>query len=250
MAGRAGNFAVRMTVPALVVLAALAFGAPASGAQKMREGKQVVESVCAACHEIGKDGAPKIGDRVAWTPRLSKGLDTLVDAAVNGHGGMPARGGVPQLEREELRAAILYMFNFGLPPVAPPPDVAKTDPRHKLVAGTDIYFGVMPADAMRSQAAAGTTKVSVPSGKGYYHLNISLADQRTGAQVRDAKVTLRVSDGMSEQSSALAPVAANSAMSYGNFFKLASGGAYNIQAEVTRPGVERPIVTNFEFRAP
>ena len=55
---------------------------------------------------------------------------------------------------------------------------------------------------------------------------------------------------MTVQASALAPVVANNAVSYGNFFKLSSGGAYNIQAEVTRPGVQQPIVTNFEFRAP
>jgi cytochrome c5 len=245
MATPAGTQAVRATVPAIVILSALAFSTPAWSAQKMREGKQVVDTVCAACHKEGKDGAPRIGDRAAWTPRFSKGLDVLIDASVNGHGGMPARGGVPQLEREELRSATLYMFNFGLPPVAPPPEVAKVDPRHKMVAGTDIYFGAMPAESVR-----GTADVKPPRGKGYYHLNISLADQKTGAPVTDAKVKLRVSDGMSVQSSALSPVTANKAVSYGNFFKLSSGGAYNIQAEVTRPGLQQPIVTNFEFRAP
>ena len=247
MATTTATSARRASVPAILVLSALAFSTSALGAQKMREGKQVVDSVCAACHAEGKDGAPKIGDRTAWTPRLAKGLDALVDAAVNGHGGMPSRGGVSQLEREELRAAVLYMFNFGLPPVVPPPQAAKADPRHKTIAGTDIYFGAMPAEALRSSGAA---KVSVPSGKGYYHLNISLADQRTGAQVNDAKVTLRVSDGMSVQTGKLSPVTANNAVSYGEFFKLTSGGAYNIQAEVTRPGLQRAIVTNFEFRAP
>jgi cytochrome c5 len=247
MGPKAGTSAVRATVPALVVLSALAFSSPALSVQKMREGKQVVETVCAACHLQGKDNAPKIGDRAAWTPRFAKGLDVLIDAAVNGHGGMPSRGGLPQLEREELRAAVLYMFNYGLPPVTPPTEVAKADPRHKQVAGTDIFFGAMPADALRASAM---TKVSVPSGKGYYHLNISLADQKTGVQVKDAKVMLHVSDGMSEQSGALSPVVANDSVSYGNFFKLASGGAYNIQAEVTRPGVAKAIVTNFEFRAP
>ncbi|GAB3662747.1 c-type cytochrome [Ramlibacter alkalitolerans] len=247
MATTAQTSALRATAPAIVVLSVLALSAPAFAVQKAREGRQVVETVCAACHAPGKDGAPKIGDRAAWTPRFAKGIDALIDSAVNGHGGMPARGGVVQLEREELRSAVLYMFNFGLPPVAPPAEVAKADPRHKLVAGTDIYLGAMPAEAMRAGASS---KASVPTGKGYYHLNISLADQRTGAQVKDAQVKLRVSDGMSEQASALAPVVANDSVSWGNFFKLTSGGAYNIQAEVTRPGVARPIVTNFEFRAP
>jgi len=247
MATRAGTSAMRATLPAIVVLSAFAFSSPAFATQKMREGKQVVDTVCAACHAEGKDGAPKIGDRTAWTPRFAKGLDVLIDAAVNGHGGMPSRGGLPQLEREELRSAVLYMFNYGLPPVAPAPDVAKADPRHKLVAGTDVYFGAMPAEALRS---TGLTKVDVPSGKGYYHLNISLADQKSGAKLKDAKVRLRVSDGMSEQSSALTPVVANGAVSYGNFFRLTSGGAYNIEAEVTRPGAAKPLVTNFEFTAP
>src|SRR5690349_24577332 len=112
---KAGTSAVRATVPAIVVLSAIAFSTPALAAQKMRPGKQVVESVCSACHAEGKDGAPKIGDRAAWTPRFAKGLDALVDASVNGHGGMPSRGGMSQLEREELRAATLYMFNYGLP---------------------------------------------------------------------------------------------------------------------------------------
>ena len=247
MATKAGTSAMRASVPAIVVLSALAFSSPVLSAQKMREGKQVVDTVCAACHAEGKDGAPRIGDRNAWTPRFAKGLDVLIDAAVNGHGGMPSRGGLPQLEREELRSAVLYMFNYGLPPVTPPAEQAKADPRHKQAAGMDIFFGAMAADALRS---TGLTKVSVPAGKGYYHLNISLADQKTGAQVKDAQVKLRVSDGMSEQSGALTPVVANNAVSYGQFFKLTSGGAYNIQAEVTRPGVAKPVVTNFEFRAP
>ena len=237
---------VRGAVPAIVLLSALALATPVQGARKMREGRQVVDTVCAACHAEGKDNAPRIGDRAAWTPRLAKGLDALVEAAVNGHGGMPSRGGVSQLEREELRSAVLYMFNHGLPALPPAPMEVKADPRHKMVAGTDIYFGAMPAESLKASA----TKVKPPSGKGYYHLNISLADQRTGAQVGDAKVTLRVSDGMTVQASALAPVVANNAVSYGNFFKLSSGGAYNIQAEVTRAGVAQPIVTNFEFRAP
>jgi cytochrome c5 len=247
MATRAGTNALRASVPAIVMLSVLACSGQGLAAQKMREGRLVVDPVCAACHLEGKDKAPKIGDRAAWTPRFAKGIDALVDSAVNGHGGMPARGGVAQLEREELRSAVLYMFNYGLPPVAPPPEVAKADPRHKLVAGTDIYLGAMPADALHT---SGLAKAGVPAGKGYYHLNISLADQRTGARVKDAQVKLRVSDGMSEQASALTPVVTNDTVSWGNFFKLASGGAYNIQAEVTRPGLARPIVTNFEFRAP
>ena len=65
------------------------------------------------CHETGKGGAPKIGDQAAWVPRLKPGLDVVVRSAINGHGGMPARGGMANLTDAEMRSAIVYMFNPG-----------------------------------------------------------------------------------------------------------------------------------------
>jgi cytochrome c5 len=76
-----------------------------------RSGKEVVQTYCAKCHRNGEGGAPKIGDGNAWRPRLKYGLDAVVRSAINGHGGMAPRGGVPNLTDSELRAAITYMFN-------------------------------------------------------------------------------------------------------------------------------------------
>jgi cytochrome c5 len=76
-----------------------------------RTGEEVVKAQCHKCHEAGVGGAPRIGDRAAWAPRLSHGLDALVRSAINGHGGMPPRGGVANLTDSELRHAILYMYN-------------------------------------------------------------------------------------------------------------------------------------------
>ena len=76
-----------------------------------RTGRQVVESRCANCHETGKGGAPRIGDRDAWIARLRLGLDATVRSAIHGHGGMPARGGVADLTDNEIRSAVVYMFN-------------------------------------------------------------------------------------------------------------------------------------------
>ena len=78
-----------------------------------RSGKQIVEAQCTTCHGTGVGGAPKIGDRNAWTPRVSKGLDTVVASAVHGHGAMPPRGGMADLTDVEVRSAVLYMFNAG-----------------------------------------------------------------------------------------------------------------------------------------
>lgn len=76
-----------------------------------RTGEQVVTAQCAKCHEKGLHNAPKIGDRDAWVPRMKNGLDVLVRSAINGHGRMPARGGLANLTDAEIRDAITYMFN-------------------------------------------------------------------------------------------------------------------------------------------
>ena len=75
-----------------------------------RTGEQIVKAQCIKCHEAGKGGAPKIGDRDAWIPRLKDGLDNTVRSAINGHGGMPARGGMANLTDSEMRSAVIYLF--------------------------------------------------------------------------------------------------------------------------------------------
>jgi len=85
---------------------------PASSAPpRPRSGRQIVEMRCSQCHEEGKGGSPRIGDRAAWIPRLRNGFDVTVRSAINGHGGMPARGGLPDLTDYEIRSAIVYMLN-------------------------------------------------------------------------------------------------------------------------------------------
>ena len=80
-----------------------------------RTGEQVVQMQCRKCHEAGAGGAPKIGDRDAWIPRLKTGLDNTVRSATKGHGGMPARGGLADLTDSELRNAIIYMLRGSAP---------------------------------------------------------------------------------------------------------------------------------------
>jgi len=78
-----------------------------------RSGEQIVRAQCSKCHEKGLEGAPKIGDREAWIPRLKSGFDQVVRSAINGHGAMPARGGIADVTDAEFRDAITYMFNKG-----------------------------------------------------------------------------------------------------------------------------------------
>jgi cytochrome c5 len=81
-----------------------------------RSGEAIVRAQCGRCHESGAGGAPRIGDKEAWTPRLKAGFDKVTASAIRGHGGMPARGGMADLTDAELRGAIAYMFNPAAPP--------------------------------------------------------------------------------------------------------------------------------------
>ena len=81
-----------------------------------RSGEQIVQARCVKCHQTGVNGAPKIGDRDAWIPRVKQGLDVVVRSAINGHGAMPPRGGMADLTDSEVRSAVIYMFNKGTAP--------------------------------------------------------------------------------------------------------------------------------------
>jgi cytochrome c5 len=89
----------------------------AKGAE--RSGEEVVTAVCGKCHRTGEGGAPKVGDRAAWRPRVAKGLATVTQSALKGHGGMPARGGMAELSDIEIKGAIEYMLNSGAGTAAP-----------------------------------------------------------------------------------------------------------------------------------
>jgi cytochrome c5 len=76
-------------------------------------GEQVYGQVCKTCHEAGLAGAPKTGDKAAWTVRIAQGTNVLHDHAIKGYQGkagvMPAKGGNAALSDDEVRAAVDYM---------------------------------------------------------------------------------------------------------------------------------------------
>ena len=76
-------------------------------------GEQVVTKVCAACHQTGMLGAPKIGDKGEWNKRkgAAGGLDGLVKIAIKGLNAMPARGGDSDLSDDEIKAAVEYILS-------------------------------------------------------------------------------------------------------------------------------------------
>jgi cytochrome c5 len=83
----------------------------AGAAAGSRTGEQVYKAVCTNCHQAGVAGAPKLGDKAAWAPRIKEGLNELVGEAIKGVRAMPPRGGDPSLSDEEVARAVVYLSN-------------------------------------------------------------------------------------------------------------------------------------------
>lgn len=86
-------------------------------------GEQVYQAVCKTCHEAGLTGAPKIGDKALWAPRIKQGVDALYASAIKGKNAMPPKGGSPDLADVEVQRAVVFMTNrsgasFKEPPAA------------------------------------------------------------------------------------------------------------------------------------
>ena len=219
-----------------------------------RRGEQVVKAQCSKCHQTGVSGAPKIGDREAWVPRLKRGIDYLVRSAIKGHGPMPARGGLADLTDSEIRGAIVYMFTKSDAPAkgsAAPPAVP--DRNRKVVDGTEVHLGVLSAESIRTQFVKGSAEHAmhggIPTGKGYYHLNVSLFDSKTRAPITDAQVEASAKEPVSGgQTKKLELVTLGGAPSYGNYFRMTGDNPYTVMVSIRRPGAPRTIEATFDFR--
>jgi cytochrome c5 len=80
------------------------------------DGEKVYKGLCFSCHDAGVAGAPKMGDKADWGPRIAKGADALHKSAIEGRMNvtpgkvMPAKGGNPALSDDEVKAAVDYMI--------------------------------------------------------------------------------------------------------------------------------------------
>jgi cytochrome c5 len=94
---------------------AAAEGDAAAVAAADGKGQEVYDKACFVCHTPGVAGAPKLGDKAAWEPRIAKGTDALYHSAINGlmtaTGMMPPKGGRPDFSDEEVKAAVDYMVS-------------------------------------------------------------------------------------------------------------------------------------------
>lgn len=83
--------------------------APASATVAAASGEALYKQACQVCHVAGVAGAPKLGDKAAWAPRLALGLDGLTASVIKGKGAMPPKGGSTASDAD-IKASVAYML--------------------------------------------------------------------------------------------------------------------------------------------
>lgn len=103
---------ISTTLCALFVCAVCSAEVSAAGTAA---GKALYDANCATCHKTGLMGAPKLGDKAAWAPRIKQGNALLVSHSIKGFKGklgmMPPKGGKATLTDKEVTTAVTYMID-------------------------------------------------------------------------------------------------------------------------------------------
>lgn len=73
-------------------------------------GEALYKQTCATCHGAGIAGAPKVGDKAAWAPRIQQGMPAMVENAIKGKNAMPPKGGSSASDAD-IKSAVEYMAN-------------------------------------------------------------------------------------------------------------------------------------------
>jgi cytochrome c5 len=82
-----------------------------SAVQAFDAGASVYNSKCIICHGSGVVGAPKIGDKEAWAPRIATGMDAMLANVIKGKNAMPPKGTCTECSDSDLVDAIEFMIS-------------------------------------------------------------------------------------------------------------------------------------------
>jgi len=82
-----------------------------SGIAFANNGEALFNQNCSVCHDNGVAGAPIVGNKADWGPRVAKGKAALYNSALNGTGAMPARGGNASLNDDQIKAIVDFMVS-------------------------------------------------------------------------------------------------------------------------------------------
>ena len=102
-----GTVVAAATMPATAMANAGAVANPAAAAAAA---PALYTQVCSVCHIAAVAGAPKLGDKAAWAPRIAQGIDALTASVIKGKGAMPPKGG-SNASDADIKGVVTYMVN-------------------------------------------------------------------------------------------------------------------------------------------
>lgn len=150
----------------ILPVARVELASAAAGAPGVKTSEEIYKSICAACHDAGVAGAPKIGDKAAWASRIAVGLDKLAQSGIKGKGAMPPKGGADIADADFTRV-VAYLANKSgasfKEPAAPAPAAAAAPAPPPTAAAAPAPAPTAPAPAPAAPAAAPT---AAPAGAG------------------------------------------------------------------------------------
>ena len=85
----------------------------AAGSTMAASGADVYKGACAVCHDTGVGGAPKLGNKTEWAPRIKQGKEALYTVSLKGKPGtaMVAKGGRTDLSDADVKGAVDFMID-------------------------------------------------------------------------------------------------------------------------------------------
>lgn len=102
---------MKTIVTAVILVAGMSSSGMVSAEGDAAAGETVFNHACKMCHGSGMMGAPKLGDRAAWSTRVEQGTSKLTNHAINGINKMPPRGNCKSCSDEDIANAVAYMLS-------------------------------------------------------------------------------------------------------------------------------------------
>ena len=88
----------------------------------------------------------------------------------------------------------------------------------------------------------------IPSGKGYFLVNVTLRDSGTKAEIKDAQIEARIANLLNGETRALEAATLYGGVSYGGYFQMPGKDPYTVTLRIRRPGSARPVEARFDFK--
>ncbi len=138
-------------------------GGAGGGAKAAKGSEEIYKATCAACHDAAVAGAPKIGDKAAWAPRIGVGLEKLTASGIKGKGAMPPKGGADLSDADFTRVVAWLANKSGASFKEPAAPKGPAAPAAAAPAPTAAAAAATPAAAPAAAPAAPAAATPAPA---------------------------------------------------------------------------------------